>query len=231
MIILGIETSGRAGSVALCDGDRTLASYAFPEGRRRARSIVSAVDSVIAEAGTGKAGVSAVAVSQGPGSFTGLRVGVTCAKALAYALGWKCAGVPSLEALAWNAPPPAGGDGWACPVLDARRERVNGMLFRWRDGWRDTTGLLCVEPAELAGAIPEGALVFGSGVRAYPDVFVPERYKIGGAALEVGRADVVARLGLERIRAGRDVDPMALVPRYYRPTAPEEKLGAGATGG
>jgi tRNA threonylcarbamoyladenosine biosynthesis protein TsaB len=228
MIALGIETSGEIGSVALCGEQGTLAAYTFPEGARHARDVMPAVDRIVAEAGVAKGGVEVVAVSQGPGSFTGLRVGVTCAKTLAYALGWKAVGVPSLEVLAQNVgADPAGGVTFTCPVRDARRDRVYGTLFEW-DGqqWRDTSGVLIKEPGVLAELIPHGAIVFGSGVRAYREVFQAGRFRVGGRELEIGRAEAVARLGMRRIRAGQEADPMKLVPQYYRLTEAEEKLQA-----
>jgi len=226
MITLGIETSGEVGSVALCRDDEVLAAYRFPEGARHARDIVPAIDRVVAEAAVSKHEIQALAVSQGPGSFTGLRVGVTCAKTLAYALGWRAVGVPSLEVLAQNASGASGVE-FTCPVLDARRDRVYGTVFQWSGGrWRDTTGVLILSPHGLADRIPEGALVFGTGVRAYPDVFAGNRFRIGARALEVGRAEEVARLGALRISAGRNVDPLQLVPHYHRITEAEEKIQA-----
>ncbi len=224
MIMLGIETSGEVGSVALCRDNEVLAAYILSEDARHARDIVPAIDRVVARAGVQKHDIAAVAVSQGPGSFTGLRVGVTCAKTLAHALGWRAVGVPSLEVLARNVR--GGGDvEFTCPILDARRDRVYGTLFRWADSrWRDTTGVLILSPQELADRIPEGGLVFGTGVRAYAEVFAGGRFRVGEPSLEVGRAEEAARLGLMHIEAGQDVDPVQLVPRYYRVTEAEEKL-------
>jgi tRNA threonylcarbamoyladenosine biosynthesis protein TsaB len=228
MVVLGIETSGVVGSVALCDEERTLAAFRFPEGARHARDMVPAVDQVVREAGLTREQIGAVAVSQGPGSFTGLRIGVTCAKTLAYALGWRAVGVPSLEVLMQNLRARAAGD-HACPVRDARRQRVYATLFRW-DGtrWRDTTGVLLVAPEELVERLPEGTLVFGPGVRAHADRFSSGRLVGGARELEVGHAEAVARLGMEKLRAGEAGDPMALMPLYYRVTEAEEKLGAQA---
>jgi hypothetical protein len=100
-------------------------------------------------------------------------------------------------------------------------------VFR-REGplWRDTTGVLTRRPEEAADLIPAGALVFGSGVRAYGGVFAGAKFRPGDEALEVGRAEEVARLGWQAILAGKAVDPVALLPRYWRATAPEEKLQA-----
>ena len=223
MIVLGIETSARAGSVAVCGDDGVLAERTFPEGARHARDVMPAVDAVLAEAGVARDGVDGVAVSEGPGSFTGLRVGVTCAKTLAYALGWRVAGVPSLEAVVQNVTP--GGAPTACPVSDARRGKVYGTVFEWADGeWRSVTDVLILTPADLAAAVPQGTLVFGSGVAAYPEVFCPPRFEVGAVELAVGRAEAVALVGRRMLERGLDGDPMELVPRHYRPTGPEEKL-------
>ncbi|MFO8006158.1 MAG: tRNA (adenosine(37)-N6)-threonylcarbamoyltransferase complex dimerization subunit type 1 TsaB [Candidatus Brocadiia bacterium] len=224
MIALGIETSGRTGSLAVGNESTILSSYAFPEGKRRARDLVPAVDRVLCDAAVAKADVDAVAVSQGPGSFTGLRIGVACAKTLAYALDWLCAGVPTLEVKVQNVDPDEWGCRVACPVQDARRGKVYGTLFRWDGGWRDTTGVLCLPAAELAAQMPDGALVFGSGITANPEAFGATRLRIGPDELATARAEEVVRLGLARLRAGRHVEPMQLMPRYHRLTSPEEKL-------
>lgn len=230
MRILAIETSGSIGGVALCEDDRLLAQYVFPEGARHARSIMPAVDRVVTEAGLDRRDVDAVAVTDGPGSFTGLRVGVTCAKTLAWTLGWQLVGVPTLELLANNVSPDAG-SATVCPTLDARRDRVYGAVFQLEDDrWTDTTGVLVETPEGLAERLPEGTLVYGTGVRAYPDVFRRDGIRVGGDALGQGHAEVLARLGLARLREGAGCDPMGLVPKYYRLTACEEKLEAETTG-
>jgi len=228
MIVLGIETSGRIGSMAICRDDDVLFSHTFPEGSRHARDVMPAVDRVLGGAGLGRNEVDAVAVSCGPGSFTGLRVGATCAKALAYALGWKLVGVPSLEVQVQNVPAPADSSDAcraACPVQDARRDHVYGTVFRWHNGrWQDTSGVLIRPPAELADLIPPGTLVFGTGVEAYPEVFGAGRFEVGDVALATGRAEVVARLGMRLLHEGHEDSPMDLVPQYYRPTQAEETL-------
>ncbi len=225
MIVLGIETSGPVGSVAVCRDESVLASYNLPEGARHARDIVPAVNRVLCEGGIERGAVSAVAVSEGPGSFTGLRVGVTCAKALFYALGWSAIGVPSLHVLAENVPAPGVGDsGYCCPVRDARRGRVYGTCFGWDEGaWGPLSEVRLETPEDLADSLPDGTIVFGTGVRAYSKVFAPERFTIGPRDLEIGRAEAVARLGARMLQVGRQPDNMALEPRYYRLTAPEER--------
>jgi tRNA threonylcarbamoyladenosine biosynthesis protein TsaB len=225
MIVLGIETSGRTGSVALGTPDGMLAQHTFPEGARHARDIVPAIARITSQAGVSREDIDGVAVSEGPGSFNGLRIGVACARMLAFALGWRCVGIPSLEVKAWNVEPDRADT--VCPVLDARRDRVYGTVFTWDGAWRDRTGVMCLAPDELAASVPDGALVFGDALHAYPEAFAGDRVRKGPADLRTGRAEVVVRLGLRRFEAGGAVDPMCLVPKYHRLTQPEEKLAGG----
>ncbi len=233
MLILGIETSGTRGSVALCSGEELLHSFHFPDGYRHSRDIMTAVDSVVRQAGAAKGDVGAVAVSEGPGSFTGLRVGVTCAKTLAYVLGWQAVGVPSLEVLVQNVDPHEHACRVACPLRDARRTFVYGTVFRWEEGrWNDLTGVMAGRPEEVAARIPRPALVFGSGAEAYPEAFPcgPQAGLLRGPqSLAEGRAEHVARVGLRILSEGGAVPPMELTARYYRVTEAEEKVGQTVT--
>jgi len=229
MIVLGIETSGSVGSVAVCEDDDVRASHVFPAGPRHARNLLPAVGDVLQRAGLGRRRVDAVAVSEGPGSFTGLRIGVVCARTLSFALGWQCVGVPSLEVLVRNVATTAEVAA-ACPIRDARRDRVYGTLFRRenRDDWLDTTGVLLLPPQDLAARLPEGTIVFGSGVDACPDAFRRERFVLGPAAWGTGCAENVARLGRRRILTRGPDDPDTVRPRYHRLTEVEERLQADA---
>jgi len=232
VLILGIETSGRKGSVALCRETELVGAVRFPDSARHARDIMRSVDELLREAGVAKAEVQAVAVSQGPGSFTGLRVGVTCAKSLAHLLGWQAVGVPSLDVLVQNVDADARGCTMACPLRDARRSFVYGTLFEWRGGrWADLTGMMAGDPEEVAARIPAGTLVFGSGLKAYPDAFPEPALRRGPDKLAEGEAEHVARLGVERIGQGMAVPPMELLAEYYRRTEAEEKLLDGSATG
>lgn len=231
MVLLGIETAGRRGNVALWDADRSrvIGSYRFPEGPSHARDIVPAIDETLTEAGLRKEEIDAVAVSRGPGSFTGLRVGITCAKTMAYILQWQTVGVPSLEVLVQNVEPREYDARTACPLRDARRGAVYGTLYRWEDQmWKDQTGVVLASPEEVRRQLPEGTVVFGSGLRAHREAFIesPDGSLIEGPeSLEEARAEEVARVGARMIRAGKSVTPFELEPRYYRRTAAEDNLG------
>jgi tRNA threonylcarbamoyladenosine biosynthesis protein TsaB len=230
MLILGIETSGARGSVALCRDEELLHQCCLPEGVGHARHIITAVDEAVRTAGVAREEIGAVAVSEGPGAFTGLRVGVTCAKMLAYVLGLRAVGVSSLEVAVQNVDPARWECQVACPLRDARRRFVYGQVFRWEDGrWKDLTGVITGTPAQVAAHIPRPALVFGTGLEAYRDLFLQAGQADGALhpgppSLGEGQAVHVAQLGLRLIRAGRAVDPMRLVAQYYRRTEAEEKM-------
>ncbi len=240
MLMLGIETSGERGSVALLREDELLAEHRFAQGYRHARNIMAGVADVVRSAGVDRGEIDAVGVTDGPGSFTGLRVGVTCAKTLAWLLGLPAVGVPTLDVLAQNVRPEEHLDArgrpvrTVCPLLDARRGFVYGAVFEWRDGlWHDTIGLMAGPPRQVAEGIPGGTLVFGSGVEAYPEVFLRRApddlqaacpWRRGPDRLAEGRAEHTARRGLRALRGGVQADPLTLVAKYYRRTEAEEKL-------
>ena len=232
MLVIGIETSGTRGSVALCRRDQVLGEVRLEEGPRRGRDIMVAVDELLRRAAVRKREIDAVAVSEGPGSFTGLRVGVTCAKTLAYVLGWQAVGVPSLEVMAQNVDAAQYECEAICPLLDARRRFLYGEVFRWQNGaWQDQTGVLLGEPRQVAQRIPAGALNFGSGLEAYRDVFLGTQaarqrapFREGPSELAEGQATHVARLGIRKLREGGSMPPMMLKAKYYRPTQAEENL-------
>ncbi|MFP4027667.1 MAG: tRNA (adenosine(37)-N6)-threonylcarbamoyltransferase complex dimerization subunit type 1 TsaB [Candidatus Brocadiia bacterium] len=225
MLILGIETSGRSGSLALCEDGSPLATYRFSEGPQHAREIMPGVDDIVRKSDLKRRDIDVVGVSQGPGSFTGLRVGITCAKILAYLLSWKAVGIPSLEVLVQNVDPKEHGVEFACPLRDARRGAAYGTVFKWEaDRWIDQTGVLLDEARQLAKKIPEGTLVFGSGVEAYPQVFAVPRFIPGPPEYAEGRGECAAVLAQEMAEKGLDIEPMELNPRYYRPTQVEESV-------
>src|SRR5687768_12135976 len=110
MRILALETSGLSGEVALLEGERVIAEQWLDPGQRTARSLAPGMKQILQTAGWQPRDVQLVAVTIGPGSFTGLRVGVTAAKTLAYAVGCEVMGVDTLEVIAAQAPPKEAGD-------------------------------------------------------------------------------------------------------------------------
>ena len=222
MIILGVETSGATGSIALQHGGRCLEERFLPElGRRHAQSLVPEVVALLARHDLSPMQLDAVAVSVGPGSFTGLRIGVTFAKTLAYAAGADLAAVETFEAIAANTP--------AAPsvavVADAQRKglvlgrydrAVSGRFVR-----REPPRLIAVDqlPAEMKGI----ALLNGPAIdRIESPGELP--LEIAAVPLRFPRASAVARLGEGQLDRGESAEPWTLEPLYVRKSAAEEKV-------
>ncbi|MBI2923347.1 MAG: tRNA (adenosine(37)-N6)-threonylcarbamoyltransferase complex dimerization subunit type 1 TsaB [Planctomycetes bacterium] len=224
MFLIGIESSGPRGGVALADGEDLLEEIAFEEGMVHGRELMPALDRMLRKAGIGPRDLELVAVDVGPGSYTGVRVGVAAAKMLAYAIGCPAAPIVSTDVLAENAEDV---EDDLCPIIDARWEQVYAALYRRDWVWLRTEGPAAWRPEELAARLPPETTVFGSGLDRYGAVF--RRWRKGDAGLAVPRASVVARLGWQALQAGATVPCMSLAPLYLRPTEAEVKFGVAGT--
>ena len=125
-LILGIDASAQAASCAVCSKEKVIASAFINVKLTHSQTIMPMVRDMLACAKLNLEEIDAFAVSRGPGSFTGIRIGVSAIKGMAYALGKPCIGVSTLESLAYNL---QGGNGIACAVMDARRSQVYTALF------------------------------------------------------------------------------------------------------
>lgn len=126
MLILALEASAKAASVALMEGDKLIAQYSQNCGLTHSTTLLPMVEDMLKNIGKAIADVDLIAVSHGPGSFTGIRIGVSTVKGLAWAAEKKCTGVSTLEAMAWHG---VSVGGLICPVMDARRSQVYNALF------------------------------------------------------------------------------------------------------
>jgi tRNA threonylcarbamoyladenosine biosynthesis protein TsaB len=220
-LVLGIETSGLPGSVALCRGGACLLESLLEEApRRHAQTLVSRIGLMLREADRKVREVEAVAVSIGPGSFTGLRVGIVCAKTLAYATGCRLAAVDTLQAIAAN----SDGDVDRVHVLaDALRGDAYVGTYRLSGGRWSTEQAPFIVAAEpwLAERAP-GETFSGPGLSVYAQ-FVPAGCRQLATECWTPRARVVAQLGLGQLERGDMADCAALVPLYLRRSAAEER--------
>lgn len=224
---LAIETSSRTGSVAIVRGDEVAAEESFPHGLQNAAQIVVIIDRLSRALGIGPPDFAELYVSIGPGSFTGLRVGVTVAKAIAAVTGATIRAIPSAEVVVRNIK----GD-WqdALVVLDAKRDQVFASHFV-RDGPAigTTSGPILDRLDEILIRLPRPIHLIGEGVEFHRR-FIPSsdlesgRIVLIGENASVPRAAVLARLGLDYRLAGKgQVTPEALVPLYVRLPEAEEK--------
>lgn len=232
MRILAIETATWTCSVALWRDGGVVAEQSERSTSNHASTLPVLVERVLADAGEKLSRGDCVAVSIGPGSFTGLRIGLSFAKGLAFSAGLSVVGVPTLDGYALAAAP---FDGTLCVVLDARKQEVYAGVYA-RDGERVarvgdaraiTAARLAAEiDAMLAAGVLAGPVcVIGDGGEAYADVFggIAGGVVVLPTAEHPPRAAMIARLAAARLEtdaAGDDV--VTLAPAYLRP--PEAEL-------
>lgn len=199
-----------------------LADAAERESRSHTVSLPRLVERTLAAAGLVIADVDALAVSIGPGSFTGLRVGLALAKGLAFAGRLPLVGVPTLEALAWAADAAPGER--ICAALDARKQEVYAALFdASADGPRRLTPDMALRPADLAARLEPRCVLVGDASDVHGAV-LGVRAVVRPFATHHPRGGIVARLGAARLARGDADDVGALEPTYVR--APEAELAA-----
>ncbi len=222
MRVLAVETSTLAGGAALLDGDRVVGQYLLDVGATHSERLMLAVDRLLGDAGWTPARLEGLAVAVGPGSFTGLRIGISTVKGLALALGIPIAAVPTLDAMAASLPFAALP---VCPVLDARKHEVYASRYRW-DGraMRREWEYLALAPAELARRLDEPTVLLGDAARA----IVSPHARPAPPTHQAPSAACVGLLGAARLRAGETVAPADLVPIYLRPSEAELKRRAAA---
>jgi tRNA threonylcarbamoyladenosine biosynthesis protein TsaB len=206
--VLAIETSSSRGSVALLEDDHVVAERTLGEGSRHGRELLPCVDAVL-DGDSGRAGL--VAVSAGPGSYTGLRIGVTFARTFCIETGTPLVGVSSLDVIAANVPPGAP----LCVAVDARLRQIYAAFYG-PDGAK-AEGDLVDGPDAVAERIGDRATrVVGDALRRYRAVFEPVAAILDDEALWAPRAAQVGRLGLAAFRESGGQDPRGLLPRYLR---------------
>lgn len=210
--------------MAICEDSSILEEKSFDKGMRHGKALVSSMEDMFKSSGVEPDDIGLIAVSNGPGSYTGLRVGVACAKSIAYTLGKPLVAVSTLDVLAENAP---ASETTVCPVLDARREQVYACIYK-RSGvlWQRTSELMVIYPRKLVELLPRPLLIFGDGAVRYREVFAVDGVTFGGGEMGMARASAVARLGRAAFERGEVIDPYRLQPLYMRVPEAEEKWEA-----
>ena len=230
--VLAIETATTALSVAVLEGERTVARADQDATGQHAKYLVPAIDGVLQASGWALSGLDGLAVSGGPGSFTGLRVGLATAIGFRLVSGLPLAVVPSLEAMAWNV---RGADRILCPVFKARAGEVYWAFYQWTAS--GTLRRLAEERVGsfdmLAESLYDRAIVFGEGWEANRTELrriVEKRRQRIEEAPEANRASAVSvgLAGGARLARG-DTAGRRVSPRYVQ--RPEAELAMERRGG
>ncbi len=226
MIVLGLETATPVCGVALGRGDSVLVERSLNVGTHHAERLLPMIRDALEEAGMGLRDIDGIAVSIGPGSFTGLRIGLSTAKSLCWSAGLPLVAVPTLEAMAAQFPHAACP---VCPALDARKKEVYAALYDMSSGGpRTLIAPAAVLPVPFVSSLTGPTLFVGDGARLYRKEIVGilgEAARFAPPPLDRPSAAAVAALGLSRLGRGETEDLARVEPVYLRKSEAELRHG------
>jgi len=221
MKILAIETASPPGSIALLDGQEVVQAHTLEDARKTTQHFAIIIEKLLQNASWAPSSIDLVTAHTGPGSFTGLRIGITAAKVFAYAVGAKVVGINTLETLAYQCFPGPATTREVEAVIDAQRGQLFAARFRWTDG-----ELEAVEPTRIIDADQwltentSNAELTGPGLKRIANK-LPTDCNV--ASLLLPQATKLGQLACIKAERGEATDPMQLAPIYFRKSAAEEK--------
>lgn len=216
MKILALDSSAVVASVALCEDGLLLGEMMLNNGNTHSETLLPMVEFLLDKFSLSPDDIDAFAISKGPGSFTGVRIGAATVKGLAFGTDIPCVGVSTLEALAYNL---IGYDGLICPVMNARRKQVYTALFRASNGTLERIfpdeAIAIAELDEKLKAFDEPVRLVGDGydvtleLLTHPHIPTPHR-------LRAQSAYSVAQVARELLAKNKEFPDVALAPSYLR---------------
>ena len=227
MKVLAVDTTTASCSVAVIEDLSVCAELTTRKKQTHSKHLMTSIDSVLKSADCRTVDLDGFAVTIGPGSFTGLRIGMATIKGLASAADKPVVGISSLETLAWQC---SARSRLICPLLDARKAEVYGATYRYREDRLIQQSAACAaKPEAFVGDIKQPCVFIGSGARLYHDKiqdalgdkahFVPDDQN-------VIRASSVGFLSLKRFKNNETVRAADLVPFYIRKSDAELSFAA-----
>jgi tRNA threonylcarbamoyladenosine biosynthesis protein TsaB len=214
MIVLGLDTSGYVNAVGISDGTRVLEDASFPARTDSLEQIVDNIDSVLKNAGLSLKEVEGIGVGLGPGSWTGIKVGVTVGKMLAFSTNKPVCGIPTLEVLAYAA---RGKSLLVCPVISAGIRDAIYVAF-YRSG--DMEGnYFTGDIKDLIPLFKEPVLLVGSSIESYYEMIIKENPSLKNkvSTLEtLPSGAALACLAANRLKQGKSDNPLSLTPLYLK---------------
>jgi tRNA threonylcarbamoyladenosine biosynthesis protein TsaB len=227
MKLLAIETTATVGSLAFLSEGELVRDWPLPSDKRSAATLAAELQRALRAIGWGPKDIQLVAVSMGPGSFTGVRIGLVTAKLFAYAVGARLFGVNSLDAVVETIP---GSYSPLIAIADAQRGEITAKVFVWDSaiGWQTREQVGLVRPEAWVNLLPaeETFWFTGPGLYKYREI-LGKRSRVVPEAFWNPTAVGVARVAWKRFLDGESDDVWTLKPIYYRPSYAEEKRLSG----
>ena len=226
MRILGIESSSLVASAAIYEDGITMAEYTVDFKMTHSQTLLPMIDEMVKLVGIDLNTIDAIAVSGGPGSFTGLRIGSATAKGLGLALNKPLIHVPTLDATAYNL---FGASGLICPIMDARRNQVYTGIYRFEKKFEtvmDQDAMDMGELIEKLNAMGERVIFLGDGVPVYEKQIAEKMtvpYDLAPAHVNRQRAASVAAFGAVYFAEGKTETAMEHKPDYLRKSQAERE--------
>ena len=225
MLILAVDTTSHFGSVALVEGRKPIAEINYVSPSSHSRQVFRAVDELLNLSGKKFDSLEGLAVAAGPGSFTGIRIGLSLVKALALASDKRAIGVSALEAMSYKLLWP--GVELIVPMVDARKGEIFAGAYTSSDGQlKETVSPGAYDPGDFLDRIPaeKKAYLIGTGVDLYRSLI---SQKLGSRAIITDRSYYLAAeigiIGEDLIKKGQGISPAELKPIYLRKSQAEEK--------
>jgi tRNA threonylcarbamoyladenosine biosynthesis protein TsaB len=230
MKVLGIDTSNLVLSIAVVDREKELGEYTTNLKKNHSIRLMPAISMLLDELGLEAEELEGIAVAHGPGSYTGVRIGLTTAKSLAWALNVPIVGISSLEAIASHA---AYFPGLVSPVVDARRGQVYTALFKDAERKADDRIRMIADWSTELRKEGQPVLFLGDDVSLHKDVIIEnlgDLAQFGPVEWNVPRASFIARTGLQLLGQGKQCDLDSFVPQYLQLAEAESKWLASQKG-
>lgn len=215
-MLLAIDTSSLVLSCALAEEDRIVAEWTVQKKLTHSEQLIPHMDLILKEAGVSKSEITGLAVSIGPGSFTGLRIGLATAKMAAYIWKIPLVGVDTLEALAWNM---AGSQAFILPLMDAQRGNVYTALYgAFSEMWKEAPEGVAPVDEVIAAALKHGGPIIAVGECAdkYKEKLTGAGILLAPPQNRCARAGSVALAAYQKLKRGETDDPLRLLPNYIR---------------
>lgn len=227
MRILAVDTSTNVATVAILEDDTIIGEYSCNRGKTHSQRLMPMVQNLLEMVGLKAADMDAFAASIGPGSFTGLRIGVTTVKAMAFAAGKQVISVHTLDALAYNL---SISKDLICPIIDARNDQVFTAIYRFVDGkLQRLTEYMGVHISELVNqlnAMSDEVIFLGDGCKTHKEYFKKElgqRVHFAAPDAALARATSVAILAKELYSDEKPESCYDMVPYYLRKSQAERQ--------